>query len=73
MATQSEPSRDGNASAGAATPRPVSASHASRESREPREPWTPPKIVRHGSVRHLVRGVSGFLNDLLGMPGMRKS
>ena len=67
MATQSEPPRDSKTSAGAATPRPVPASRASRE------PWTPPKIVRHGSVRHLVRGVSGFLNDLLGMPGMRKA
>ena len=64
MATQSEPFRDPKSGSGAATPRPVSALRAA---------WAPPKIVRHGSVRHLVRGISGFLTDTFGMPGMRKT
>ena len=37
-----------------------------------RAAWSPPRIVAHGSMRHLVRGISGFLTDTFGMPGMRK-
>ena len=75
MATKSEPfydpepsrdprpSGDPKRSVGAATPRPISAQRGA---------WAPPKIVRHGSVRHLVRGISGFFTDGFGMPGMSK-
>jgi len=38
-----------------------------------RAAWSPPRIVPHGSMRHLVRGISGFLTDTFGMPGMRKA
>ena len=61
MATQDEPRRK-------IDPRPQMPS-----GQRIRAKWAPPKIVRHGSVRHLVRGISGFLTDTLGMPGMRKA
>ena len=37
----------------------------------PRAPWTPAEIVHYGSIRHLVRGISGFKADTMGMPGKR--
>ena len=61
MATQGDPRRDLN-------PRPQTPS-----GQRNRAKWVPPKIVRHGSVRYLVRGITGFLTDTFGMPGMRKT
>jgi hypothetical protein len=48
------------------------AAPAPRPSGPPRAPWVPPRIVRHGSIRHLVRGISGMTTDSFGMPGKRK-
>jgi hypothetical protein len=52
---------------------PQKAAVAREPANSPRAAWSPPRIVVHGSMRHLVRGISGFLTDTFGMPGMRKA
>jgi hypothetical protein len=36
-----------------------------------RAAWQQAEIVDYGSIRHLVRGISGFKADTMGMPGKR--
>jgi hypothetical protein len=60
MTTPRDPRRDSDC-AGKSAPEPTA-----------RARWTPPEIVHHGSIRQLVRGISGFLTDTFGKPGMRK-